>query len=113
MSRAEPMAPTPTDATTNTQGGQPPCTLFLSAGTPGSERARRAVLEALDQAGYGESYLEVVDVRAEPQRALKAGAIAVPMLTVRTAHGQRWYAGTFETTTDVAAFFNGLDDTPA
>jgi len=113
MTRDEDMAPTPTAASANAPGGQPPCTLFLSGGTPGSERAQRVVLEALEQAGRDESDLEVVDVRAEPQRALKAGAIAVPMLTVRTPHGQRWYAGTFETTKDVAAFFRGLDDTPA
>jgi len=113
MSEAEHMVSTSKQGTPDGHGGKAPCTLFLSAGTPGSERARRTVLEALEQAGYSQAYLDVVDVREEPQRALKAGAIAVPMLTVRTPHGHRWYAGTFETTTDVAALFNGLDDKPS
>lgn len=84
------------------------CTLYLAGGSPSSERARRTVGDALAHCGFAEAALETVDVRAEPQRAMKAGAIAVPMLSVRTPAGARWYAGDFEEMRNVEAFFQSL-----
>ena len=84
------------------------CTLFLAQGSPSSERARRTVGEALASCGLDPALLETVDVGSEPRRAMKAGAIAVPMLSVRTPTGARWYAGDFEEIRNVQSFFQSL-----
>lgn len=89
-------------------GRELPIALFISAGTPGSERARQTVEQALEQAGYTGDHLEIVDVRQEPQRALNEGAIAVPMLSARTPHGHRWFAGNFEDPRNLQSFIRSL-----
>lgn len=82
--------------------------LFLSGGTPSSERARTAVHTAMAQAGVPDSALETVDVRVNPQRAMRDGAIVVPMVRVISGQESRWYAGDFEDVRDLEALFAGL-----
>mgnify|MGYP006421802817 CR=1 FL=1 len=84
------------------------CVLFLAAGSPSSERARAIVAQALCNAGFGTDALETVDVQEDRARALRAGAIVVPMVSVATPTEHRWYAGNFEDMPDLDAFFHSL-----
>ncbi len=82
--------------------------LFLSGGTPSSERARSAVQTAMAKAGLPDSALEISDVRVDPQRAMRAGAIVVPMVSVTAGGEHRWYAGDFQDLRVLDALFRGL-----
>ncbi len=82
--------------------------LFLSSGTPSSERARSAVNTAMANAGLPDSVLEIVDVRVDPQRAMREGAIVVPIVSVTAGNEHRWYAGGFEDLSHLDALFRGL-----
>jgi hypothetical protein len=84
------------------------CVLFLASGSPSSERARTAVQQALSNAGFSPDTLETVDVHVDPKRAMRAGAIAVPMLSVATPNESRWYAGDFTDMPGLDAFFHSL-----
>jgi hypothetical protein len=84
------------------------CVLYLASGSPSSERARTTVQHALYKAGFRPDTLETVDVHVDPQRAMRAGAIAVPMLSVATATENRWYAGDFEDMSGLEQFFHSL-----
>lgn len=86
----------------------PAVVLFLSSGTPSSERARSAVQMAMSNAGLPDSALDIVDVRTDPARAMRAGAIVVPMVSVIAGDDHRWYAGDFEDLRDLDALFRGL-----
>ena len=55
-------------------------TLYITSGTPHSERALHNLRAALAACSEGRFNLQVVDLRKEPLRALQDGIVAVPTL---------------------------------
>lgn len=70
--------------------------LFIAGSAPNSARALMNVRAIRERLGRASVELEVVDVFADPQRALGAGVVVTPMLVVASGSSSRAVVGTLD-----------------
>lgn len=71
-------------------------TLFVAGAGPNSRAARARLRAWCERLGLREAAVEVVDVVAEPGRAVRDGVMLTPQLLVREGHATQRIVGTLE-----------------